>query len=110
MVDVYSYGMIFFFLLVGRPPWHNLAGVDAVRRASEEGDRPSIPRHIDERLQNLLKECWDEHPNVRPPFDRIIDVLVGYSRDVLKQDSNAVLTTSGHSHESKQVGCNCTIQ
>jgi serine/threonine protein kinase len=45
-VDTYSYGMIFFYLLVGRPPWPNLAGLDAVRKASDMGDRPNIPRDI----------------------------------------------------------------
>jgi serine/threonine protein kinase len=105
MVDVYSYGMIFYHLLVGRPPWPHLAGLDAVRTAAMEGGRPDIPRSIDQRLQNLLKECWDENPNVRPPFDRIIDELARYSKDALKADTNAVLTTS-----PERSGCNCTIQ
>lgn len=105
-VDVYSYGMIFFYLLAGRPPWPNLAGVDAVRKAAEEGDRPNIPRDVDQRLQDLLKECWDENANVRPPFRSIINVLAKYSKDAFHQDSNDVLTASGH----QDANCNCVIQ
>jgi serine/threonine protein kinase len=105
-VDVYSYGMIVLYLLVGRPPWPNLAGVDAVRKASVEGDRPNIPRDVDQRVQDLLKECWDENASVRPSFKRIIPVLANYSYDAFHQDSNDVLTASGHT----DTGCTCVIQ
>jgi serine/threonine protein kinase len=105
-VDIYSYAMILFYLLIGRPPWPNLAGVDAVRRASEEGDRPTIPRDLDQRMQNLLKECWDDNPKVRPPFEAILEVLARYSRDVFHQDSNDVLT----SYPSEEVECGCVTQ
>jgi len=100
-VDIYSYAMILFYLVVGRPPWPNLAGLDAVRKASEEGDRPTIPRDLDQRLQNLIKECWDENPRARPPFSAILDVLAKYSRDAFHQDSNDVLTPV----DSKCGGC-----
>jgi hypothetical protein len=37
----------------------------AVKKA-EEGDRPNIPRDLDVRLQNLMKDCWDDDANLRP--------------------------------------------
>lgn len=79
-VDVYSYAMILFYLLDGKPPWPYLNGVVAVKKASEEGDRPPIPRSWDSRLQELLRDCWDENPQARPPFSRILQVLNKYSR------------------------------
>ena len=79
-VDVYSYAMILFYLLDGKPPWPYLNGVIAVKKASEEGDRPPIPRNWDSRFQELLQECWDENPQARPPFSRILQVLNKYSR------------------------------
>jgi hypothetical protein len=72
--------MIFFYLLDGRPPWPTLNGLEAVRRAAEEGDRPIIPRNWDQRLQAILQECWDENKSARPPFKRILDILDSYSR------------------------------
>jgi serine/threonine protein kinase len=105
-VDVYSYAMILFYLLVGRPPWPHLPGLDAVRHAAEEGDRPNIPRDLDQRLQNLLKECWDDNASLRPAFQTVIDQLAEYSQDVFHQDSNDVLTASGV--EDKE--CSCIIQ
>ena len=45
-VDVYSFGMILFFLLSGKPPWPDDNGIVAATKAAEEGDRPMIPRYV----------------------------------------------------------------
>ena len=79
-VDIYSYGMILYYLLSGRPPWASMNGLMAVERAAKEGDRPNIPRDWDERLSNLLQRCWDENPQARPSFQNILEVLNAYSR------------------------------
>ena len=79
-VDVYSYAMIFYYMLDGKPPWPFLNGLVAVRKASNEGDRPPIPRHWDQRLQSLLMDCWNENPHVRPPFSKILRTLNEYAR------------------------------
>ena len=78
-VDVYSYAMILFYLLDGKPPWPYMNGLEAVRLASEEGDRPIIPRNWDQRLSGLLMECWDENPSARPPFQSTLEALNKYS-------------------------------
>jgi len=105
-VDIYSYAMILFYLFVGRPPWVHLAGLDAVRKAAEEGDRPNIPRDLDLRLQNLMKECWDDNARARPSFRKIIDVLSNYSKTTFRIDSNDVITMN----DSRGSGCHCVIQ
>lgn len=79
-VDVYSYGMILFYLLDGKPPWPTLNGLVAARKAAEEGDRPIIPRNWDNRVQILLQECWDENASVRPSFHRIVQALRKHAR------------------------------
>lgn len=79
-VDVYSYGMILFYLLDGKPPWSTLNGLVAARKASYEGDRPTIPRSWDNRIQTLLQDCWDENPSARPSFLRILQILRLHSR------------------------------
>ncbi len=79
-VDTYSYAMIFFYLLDGKPPWPNENGLVVVKKAAEEGDRPVIPRHWDQRLQNLLQESWSENAQTRPGFSKILRELNDYSR------------------------------
>jgi serine/threonine protein kinase len=102
-VDVYSFAMIFFYLLIGRPPWPTLPGLEAVSKAALEGDRPNIPRDVDGRLQALLKECWDDNRRARPSFSRIISTLAVYQKDVYKTDTNDVASLS------TETGCGCTI-
>ncbi|KAL7551792.1 hypothetical protein ACHAWF_014983 [Thalassiosira exigua] len=104
-VDVYSYAMIFYYMLVGAPPWRGLSGLDAVTKAAVDGERPLIPRNVDERLSTLLKGCWDEDPRGRPSFEEIIARLNDYSRDVFKTKDGEVQTSvSGH-----DVKCGCVI-
>jgi serine/threonine protein kinase len=103
-VDIYSYAMILFYLMVGRPPWATLAGMVAVKKAAEEGDRPNIPRDLDVRLQNLMKDCWDDDANLRPSFTKILEILSQYSKEVLHQDSNNIPSTATPDFE-----CACAI-
>jgi len=72
--------MILFYLLDGRPPWPFDNGLVAVKKASEQGDRPPVPRHWHERLQTLLQEAWHETPSRRPPFKSILKTLNDYAR------------------------------
>jgi serine/threonine protein kinase len=111
-VDVYSYGMILFYLLDGKPPWPYDSGMVAVRKASDEGDRPSIPRSWDSRLQALLQDCWDENPSSRPSFRTILSILNQYSRSVFNSDSEnmqASVPDDASISSFRKMGCRCTV-
>jgi serine/threonine protein kinase len=105
-VDVYSYAMILYYLLGGKPPWPTLNGIVAVEKAALDGERPPIPRDWDMRLSKLLQQCWDENPQNRPPFGKIIQILDAYSADVFKQDQNSVDGSTGMEADTR---CLCTI-
>ena len=105
-VDVYSYAMIFFYMLRSTPPWAGLSGLDAVTQAAVEGERPLIPRNVDERVSTLLKRCWDETPGARPTFEEIITCLNIYSHDVFKTNDKDVQSLLGPGNDSK---CACVI-
>lgn len=89
-VDVYSYAMIFYYLLQNAQPFAGMSGIDAVTKAAVDGERPLIPRDVDTRLSFLLKRCWDENPNARPSFEEIVRGLNLYSRDVFKTNDKEV--------------------
>jgi len=105
-VDVYSYAMIFYYMLRGIPPWSGLSGVDAATKAAVDGEWPLIPRDVDDRLSTLLKRCWDENPKARPGFDGIIISLTMYSHDVYKTDTD---NPDWESHDSKCMKGGCVI-
>jgi len=85
-VDIYSFGMILFFMSSGHAPWPSKNGVVAAADAAIEGKRPFIPRNWDSQWANLLQQCWDESPSLRPSFKVVLDMLEQYSNDVLKTD------------------------
>ena len=106
-VDVYSYSMIFYQILLGIAPWAALSGLDAVTKAAVDGERPLIPRNVDGRLSTLLRRCWDENPRARPSFEEIITRLSAYSHDVFKSnDKDVHMMANILDHESK---CGCVI-
>lgn len=108
-VDIYSFGMILFFLLVGHAPWPTYSGLRAVRLASEQGDRPHIPRYLDVQSVNLLKECWHEDPKARPSFPKILDFLDIYMKDVFRSNMNDVAIAESPVAWKQDGSCRCNI-
>lgn len=89
-VDVYSFAMILFYMMSGQPPWASLPGFEAVRLASERGDRPALPKDLDGRSISLLKLCWHNDSSARPSFRKILSLLHTYMEDVFHSDVNSV--------------------
>eukprot|EP00980_Cylindrotheca_fusiformis_P002931 scaffold681_cov130-Cylindrotheca_fusiformis.AAC.7 len=85
-VDVYSFAMILYYLLDGKPPWPYLNGLIAVRKAAHDGERPEVPRNWDQRLHDLLQECWSETPTARPPFKQVLKVINDYASTLMNRD------------------------
>jgi len=115
-VDIYSYGMILFYLLSGKPPWPTENGLVAARKAAEEGDRPTIPRSWDTRLQILLQECWDENPSARPSFHQILKILRQHSQSMYPSENEQFQASSpvpAVQKSSRRMqgdnGCGCAI-
>lgn len=92
-VDCYSFSMILFYMISGEPPWPHLSGLEACSRAALESDRPTLPRHWDVKLTQLMRGCWAPDPSARPSFAAILEVL----NEVFKQTTGASYedTTSG---------------
>ena len=47
----------------------------AVTLAATTGERPTLRRHWDATLCNLLQAAWDAEPSVRPSFAAVLDQL-----------------------------------
>ena len=63
-----------------------LLGLNAVTKATIDGERPLIARNIDERLSSLLKRCWDKNPKARPSFEETTTCLNIYSHYAFKSN------------------------
>ncbi len=73
MADVFSFGMTFFEVLTGKPPFSDL---DDLQKRINEGERPKIPEMCPPMLEFLIQNCWDEKPQARPTFAQICRMLL----------------------------------
>ncbi|XP_010242504.1 PREDICTED: dual specificity protein kinase shkC-like [Nelumbo nucifera] len=74
-VDTFSFGLILCEMIEGVPPFHPKSTEDAVKMICLEGKRPSLKtksRSYPQELKELIEECWNQEPMVRPTFSEII--------------------------------------
>jgi serine/threonine-protein kinase TNNI3K len=71
-VDVWSFGLIVFEVLVGRPVFASSESPFQVIRRHRNGEMPAIPARCGEFMQKLIPRCWSKDPSLRPAFDEIL--------------------------------------
>jgi serine/threonine protein kinase len=73
MANVFSFGITFFEILIGEPPFSDL---DDLQKRINEGERPKLPQTCPPMLEFLIQNCWDEKPQARPTFTQIYRMLL----------------------------------
>lgn len=75
-VDVFSFSIVFYEIYTWAPPYPNYDNqgklYDAVR---EEGLRPNLQKIPNKLIKDFLVKCWDEDPNKRPTFQKILETI-----------------------------------
>jgi serine/threonine protein kinase len=73
-IDVFAFGMILCEMVTGESPFLNRykTGI-AVAWAIQEGVRPDIPREMTAEMAELVQQCWNAAPEVRPLFEDMLD-------------------------------------
>ena len=69
--DIYSFGMLCYEMITGRTPFEGHPGNDysIVLR----GRRPELPHDLNEDLKQLVLDCWQHDPELRPTASQILD-------------------------------------
>ncbi|KAJ9701774.1 hypothetical protein PVL29_006935 [Vitis rotundifolia] len=74
-VDSFSFGLILYEMIEGVQPFHPKPPEEAIKMICLEGKRPpfkSKSRSYPPDLKELIEECWNPEPVVRPIFSEVI--------------------------------------
>ncbi|CAB5368973.1 unnamed protein product [Rhizophagus irregularis] len=73
--DIYSFGMIMYFIMTGRHPFANHAHNEVLAFNIINGLRPEIHEFEEPKCYiDLMKKCWDSNPENRPNLTEIADL------------------------------------
>ncbi|EXX70515.1 Rad53p [Rhizophagus irregularis DAOM 197198w] len=80
--DIYSFGMIMYFIATLRQPFQNCAhDIYLALDICEENKRPEINKlEAPECYIDLMKRCWDPDPNNRPDTNKICKLIELFHR------------------------------
>ncbi|XVF65877.1 hypothetical protein PTKIN_Ptkin09bG0286300 [Pterospermum kingtungense] len=74
-VDAYSFGLILYEMIEGVVPFHPKPAEEATKLMCLEDKRPPFKtksKSCPPDLRELIEECWDKEPVIRPTFSEII--------------------------------------
>ncbi|XVE97670.1 hypothetical protein REPUB_Repub03eG0039000 [Reevesia pubescens] len=73
--DVYSFGVILWELVTFRVPWKGLNPMQVVGAVGFQNRRLEIPEDIDPVVAEIIRECWQTDPHLRPSFAQLMSRL-----------------------------------
>ncbi|KAK3143295.1 hypothetical protein QOZ80_4AG0298610 [Eleusine coracana subsp. coracana] len=68
--DVFSFAVVLWELATSKIPYENMTPLQAALGV-RQGMRLEIPSRVHPRLSNLIQQCWDVDPHLRPTFSEI---------------------------------------
>ncbi|EEF45788.1 serine/threonine-protein kinase EDR1 [Ricinus communis] len=73
--DVYSFGMILWELATCQIPWKGLNPMQVVGAVGFQNKRLEIPEDVDPAIAEIINDCWQREPDLRPSFSQLISQL-----------------------------------
>ncbi|XP_030490801.2 probable serine/threonine-protein kinase SIS8 isoform X2 [Cannabis sativa] len=86
--DVYSFGVILWELTTACIPWKGLNPMQVVGAVGFQNRRLEIPEEVDPELAQIIRDCWERDPNLRPSFSQLMVRLRRLQHLVERKNSN----------------------
>jgi hypothetical protein len=96
--DVYSFAMTSVEILTGTVPFIKIKSENAVIKAVDRGERPTLPERCPDELRALLSDCWHQDYRARPDFRQICTKLERFGAQELPESG------AGKGRERPDVG------
>ena len=81
----YAFGVLSYELICSRPAWQNVSM--SLLESVRNGFHPSFPQEVDKVLEGLIKECWHQHPGLRPEAATVLEALNNFCEAIHQDDS-----------------------
>ncbi|KAK4491000.1 hypothetical protein RD792_001721 [Penstemon davidsonii] len=89
--DVYSFGVILWELATLRVPWTEMNSMQVVGAVGFQGRHLDIPPTVDEKVAEIISDCWIRNPQSRPSFAEIITRLKGLQHLSVQRVENQIV-------------------
>ena len=74
--DIYSLALIFYEITVGKIPYQGLNQMQLLDQVGNGNLRPPFPPSgFSLALQQLIEQCWDKNPSLRPSIQDVVQVV-----------------------------------
>ncbi|KAK8791996.1 hypothetical protein WA158_005373 [Blastocystis sp. Blastoise] len=80
--DIYSFGILIWELYTRKLPYEGKSGIQAAVSVLKRGLRPPIPQDCPQEYIQIMTQCWQTNPELRPSFPVIIQKLEKLSLDI----------------------------
>ncbi|GLT97276.1 hypothetical protein SLE2022_148490 [Rubroshorea leprosula] len=87
--DVYSFGVILWELVTLRIPWKGLNPMQVVGAVGFQNRRLEIPDNVDPAVAQIIRECWQTEPHLRPSFAQLMCQLRHLQHQCLERSNSA---------------------
>jgi serine/threonine protein kinase len=83
-VDVFSFGLILYEVVVGRGVLSTPEGARAAYSLLQADRRPEIPSSVSGEVRDLITQCWSDDAESRPSFEEILEILKSLKFEIVE--------------------------